>query len=100
METRHYITLEEEHAEKARAAQAEVLAAFPDFISQWSMDDMPACETGMHLLHEFSLAQPSSFALVKRFDFVGDDRRIAASQKWKAFLNHRNDCPDCNEADY
>jgi len=94
MDERHYTTVEEETAEQARVVEAN---AYPAFLSQWTPQNAPACDVGMRLLYAFALAQPAAFDLVKPRGFVADEPRLKNSPHWRAFSDHVNTCPKCNE---
>jgi hypothetical protein len=94
MDERYYITVEEEKAQQAKNADAE---GYPAFLRQWSIDEFPACDVGMRLLYAFALAQPAAFDLVKPRGFVADEPRLKNSPHWRAFADHVNMCPKCNE---
>jgi hypothetical protein len=103
MDERHYITVEEEQAEQAKSKAAEGFAAF---LSQWNLEafpgqlnleTVPACDAGMRLLYAFALAQPKVFDLIKSRGFIADEPRLKNSPHWRAFSEHVQTCPKCNE---
>ena len=95
MDERHYITVEEEKAQQAKTAQPE---GYADFLSQWRIDSIPACDAGMRLLYEFATSQPASFAWLMPRGFIADEPRMKNSAQWRAFSDHMRTCPNCNEA--
>jgi hypothetical protein len=53
--------------------------------------DPPACETGLILLLRWSNADPT---LARLFPHIPED---ATGPQARAFYDHRNRCPKCNE---
>ncbi|WP_263418686.1 hypothetical protein [Terriglobus albidus] len=69
------------------------------FNDQWSIEELPACDTGMELLKHFSDAHPEIAAHVLRLLAWADqvDEFIAADPLWNAYTRHVGQCPHCNE---
>jgi hypothetical protein len=66
-------------------------------LSLWDLEDMPACETGMHLAEAFLL---SCGEALDRFGEEEPEGRIAEiTASYMAMVDHGDMCDDCKEAD-
>jgi hypothetical protein len=84
--------------EEATRLKTEATARFNEFISQWTMETMPACNEGMALLLQFADAHPSAYRLAEQRGFTEMTHPVFDMlAKWKAFANHVSTCPKCNE---
>jgi len=51
--------------EEAARRKAEASTRFNEFISQWTLETMPACDEGMVLLLQFADAHPTAYRLAE-----------------------------------
>jgi hypothetical protein len=85
--------------EEATRLKSETNARFNEFISQWTMETMPACDEGMALLLQFADAHPSAYRLAEQRGFTKTTHPMFDTlAKWKAFAQHVSTCSKCNEA--
>jgi hypothetical protein len=71
------------------------------FISQWTLDEIPACPVGIDLLYVFSKSvDDADFnSAVKAYERgVPISDEIQRNPLWAAYAEHCNGCEDCNEA--
>ena len=86
-------------ADEEQARQkTERLTRLREFVGQWSLDDIPACDEGMALLLDFAEAHPGVYRLGFVRGFDGDPHPMVKNlRKWKAYAVHVSACPKCNE---
>ena len=86
-------------ADEERAQQrTERVTRLREFVGQWSLDDIPACDVGMSLLFDFAEAHPGVYRLAFVRGLIGDPHPMAKNlRKWKAYAEHVSSCPNCNE---
>ncbi|WP_263419424.1 hypothetical protein [Terriglobus albidus] len=70
-----------------------------EFNEQWSVDELPACDTGMELLKHFADMHPEFTAsYIRRLAWADEvDTFTAADPLWTAYVRHVSDCPHCND---
>jgi ferredoxin len=69
-----------------------------EFIAQWDMENMPACDEGMALLKLFADRHPDSYKFVRPQDFSeSNNPAFAAIPEWDAFTEHCSSCETCRE---
>lgn len=84
--------------EEAARLKAEGAARFNEFISQWTMETMPACDDGMKLLLQFADTHPNAYRLAQQRNFAEMTHPMFDMlAKWKVFAEHVSTCPKCNE---
>jgi len=84
--------------EEATRLKGESAARFNEFISQWTMETMPACDDGMRLLLQFADAHPNAYRLAEQRGFTEMTHPMFDMlAKWRAFAQHVSTCPKCNE---
>jgi len=69
------------------------------FNDQWSIEELPACDTGMELLKHFAESHPELSIQDLRMLAWADqvDEFIESDQLWQAYTRHVGECPHCNE---
>jgi hypothetical protein len=89
------VSVQDEEATRLKTATA---ARFNEFISQWNMETMPACDDGMRLLLQFADAHPNAYRLAQQRNFTEMTHPMFnALAKWRAYAVHVSACPKCNE---
>jgi hypothetical protein len=84
--------------EEATRAKGEATARFQEFISQWTIETMPACNEGMALLLAFADAHPSAYRLAEQRGFTEMTHPMFGMlARWKAYADHVSTWPKCNE---
>jgi hypothetical protein len=84
--------------EEATRLKGEAAARFNEFISQWTLETMPACDDGMRLLLQFSDAHPSAYRLAEQRGFTEMTHPMFGMlARWKAYADHVSTCQKCNE---
>ncbi|MBB5060590.1 hypothetical protein HDF16_005326 [Granulicella aggregans] len=75
------------------------MIASAEFLDQWTLEDMPACDEGMALLEVFARLHTEEWkgVLAKGLIDVRPEVIGLYSERWIAFVNHCNVCDDCNE---
>ncbi len=69
-----------------------------DFIAQWDLEAIPACEEGMKLLQQFAEKHPDVYQSLRPEDFIElNNPRLSDIPEWNAFAGHCSTCEDCNE---
>jgi len=73
------------------------MIASSEFLDQWTLEDMPACDEGMALLEEFAHAHREEWKVVLAKGLVDLRPEFTGlySQRWVAFADHCNDCGEC-----
>ncbi len=81
-----YVPVEEE---QAISEWTQEQATFQQFISQWELEDIPACNVGMMHLMRFAQAHPAMFELVQKRNFTGPPQPfIRAHRLWQRLADH------------
>jgi hypothetical protein len=84
--------------EAAARLKTETAARFNEFISQWTLETMPACNDGMRLLLQFADAHPAAYRLAQQRNFTEMTHPMFNTlAKWRAYAVHVSSCPKCNE---
>lgn len=87
-------------AEEAAATKAEAdKHALREFISQWELEELPACPEGMEILLHLEQRYPSIYAIARNKHFRGESLppNVAVNAAYRAFVAHFSSCADCNE---
>lgn len=86
-------------ADEQRAQQqSERQARLREFIGQWELEDIPACDEGMALLMAFAEAHPGAYRLAFTRGLDSDPHPMLQNlAKWKAYAEHVSACRNCNE---
>jgi hypothetical protein len=85
-------------AEQAARLKTETAARFSEFVSQWTMETMPACDEGMRLLLQFADAHPNAYRLAEQRGFTEMTHPMFRTlAKWRAYADHVSTCQKCNE---
>lgn len=86
-------------ADEQKAQQeSERMLRLREFVGQWELEDIPACNQGMSLLMDFAEAHPNAYHLALVRGLGGSPHPIVkALPKWKAYAEHVSTCPKCNE---
>lgn len=73
-------------------------ARLHEFIGQWELEDIPACDEGMALLMAFAETHPGAYRLAFTRGLYGDPHPMVKNiRKWHAYAEHVSTCPKCNE---
>ena len=84
--------------EQQAALAQQRTARLREFVGQWALEDIPACDEGISLLFDFAQAHPGVYRLAFVRGFDGDPHPMVKSlAKWKAYAEHVSACPKCNE---
>ena len=84
--------------EEATRQRTEQSTRLQQFISQWDMETIPACDEGMTLLLQFAEAHPTAYQWADQRNFIELTHPMFAKlPKWMAFARHVSTCPKCNE---
>jgi hypothetical protein len=90
-----YISASDEDAAQQKAAEKERLKTF---MSQWELEEIPACGEGMIFLMRFADAHPGPYEIARRNNFGAQVHPMFDQLKlWHAFATHMTSCPKCNE---
>jgi hypothetical protein len=80
------------------SAECPEAAELTRFLLGFSLDDLPACSTGMALLMKFAKGKPIEYATARCAGFTTcESCSYATSPQWRAFARHRGRCYDCCE---
>lgn len=70
-----------------------------EFNAWWTMEDVPACAVGMHLLKRFAETYPTIYPFIRPEDFLDlHNEAFAGMPEWENFASHCESCADCNES--
>ncbi|WP_158788615.1 hypothetical protein [Granulicella sp. L46] len=84
--------------EEAARRKAEASTRFNEFISQWTLETVPAGDDGMKLLLQFADANPAAYRLAEQRGFTEMTHPMFNTlAKWRAYAVHDSTCPKCNE---
>ena len=90
-----FVSVEDEQLASSRKQER---AAFQQFLSQWSLEDIPACNVGMLHLMRFAQAHPAMFELAQKRNLIDPPQPfVQSNQLWRAFVAHCTECHDCKE---
>jgi hypothetical protein len=85
------------HQEVQRLA-VERATCLHEFVRQWSLEDISACNEGRTLLVAFAEAHPGACRLAFNRGLDGDPCPMVQNlAKWKVYAEHVSACPKCNE---
>ena len=94
---REIVPIADELAADVAAGRAE---RYRQFIAQWELEDMPACDRGMILLMDLADAHPIAYEMARKQGFGNLTHPIFQKlPRWIVFAEHYNSCPNCNESD-
>jgi len=75
------------------------MIASAEFLDQWTLEEMPACDEGMAMLEEFARAHTEEWKIVMTKGLVDLRPEVIGIHNglWMVFATHCNDCDKCNE---
>ncbi|ADW69057.1 hypothetical protein AciX9_2012 [Granulicella tundricola MP5ACTX9] len=96
MDERTIITAE---AEAQDSERTETQQRDLQFLTQWkSIEEYPACPVGIGILRQMAEVSPGAYELAVARGFDRPDHPLLQRNPlWRAFVEHRNTCGECNE---